>query len=116
MPKKHTKTIDKTYKEISERPETPFSDDLLGLGDVADSVATIISNTNGPFVFNINSPYGTGKTFFTTRLRVLLERNYGVETLFYNAWEFDFYKNPFVSIISEFNNYFEQPKHSSINI
>lgn len=107
MPSKYCKKTDPTYEKIMKRPDYPFSDDLLGMGEVASGMATIISNTDGPFVFNINSPYGTGKTFFMTRLRALMEREFGHRTVYFNAWEFDFYKNPLVAIVAELQGHFE---------
>lgn len=107
---KYYKQCELSYWEIKRRSEDPFSDDLLNISDIANTIAQILSNTQGPFVFNINSPYGTGKTFFINRLRVLLERKFNANTVLYNAWESDFYQRPLISIITELNTLFNDPK------
>ena len=65
---------EKTLEEI-RRQNHPFDDDLLGRKEIAGHLTQIIKNTKSPFVFNINAPYGTGKTFFLRRLKVLLEKD-----------------------------------------
>ena len=92
-----------SYDEIDR--QNPFSDDKLGVRGFAESFANIVSNATGPFVFNINSPYGTGKSFLLKRLRVLLE-NKGHKVMFYNAWESDFYDNPLIPIIASMQEQF----------
>lgn len=78
----------------------PFDDDLLDRKAIADHLAQIIKNTKSPFVFNINAPYGTGKTFFLRRLKVLLEKDKCAAVL-YNSWETDWVNDPFVAILEE---------------
>ena len=93
------KSQEKTLKEINNQKH-PFDDDLLNRKEIADNLVQIIINTKSPFVFNINAPYGTGKTFFLTRLKVLLEKN-ECATVLYNSWETDWTNNPFIAILEE---------------
>lgn len=94
------KTKEKTIEEIKETNKNhPFEDDLLGLKSFAETISNIVVSTKDPFVFSINSPYGTGKTFFLRRLHCLLEQK-GCMCVSYNAWESDFYDNPLPAIIS----------------
>lgn len=90
---------EKTLEEIKNQAH-PFEDDLLERKEIANHLVQIIKNTKSPFVFNINSPYGTGKTFFLTRLKVLLEQEKCTSVL-YNSWESDWENNPFVAILEE---------------
>lgn len=90
---------EKTLEEISKQ-QHPFDDDLLKRKNIADTFVNIILNTQGPYVYNINSPYGTGKTFFLKRLKVLLEKQ-NIATVFYSSWENDYFDNPLISITQE---------------
>lgn len=98
------KTKEKSIEDIKKELELkkishPFDDDLLGLKPFAETISNIVVSTKDPFVFSINSPYGTGKTFFLRRLHCLLEQK-GCMCVSYNAWESDFYDNPLPAIIS----------------
>lgn len=93
------KHYEKTLEEIKKQ-QHPFEDDLLDRKEIANHFVQIIQNTKSPFVFNINSPYGTGKTFFLTRLKVLLEQE-KCSTVLYNSWETDWADDPFVAILEE---------------
>ena len=102
------KTKEKTIEDIKKELELkkishPFEDDLLGLKPFAETISNIVVSTKDPFVFSINSPYGTGKTFFLRRLHCLLEQK-GCLCVSYNAWESDFYDNPLIALISELIN------------
>lgn len=98
------KTIEEIKKElVLKKISHPFDDDLLDLKPFAETISNIVVSTKDPFVFSINSPYGTGKTFFLRRLHCLLEQK-GCLCVSYNAWESDFYDNPLVALISELIN------------
>lgn len=90
---------EKTLEEIRMQNH-PFDDDLLGRKEIAGHLTQIIKNTKSPFVFNINAPYGTGKTFFLSRLKILLEKDKCAAVL-YNSWETDWANDPFVAILEE---------------
>lgn len=93
--KHHEKTLEEINAQIH-----PFEDDLLDRKEIANHLVQIIKNTKSSFVFNINSPYGTGKTFFLTRLKVLLEQEKCTSVL-YNSWETDWTNDPFIAILEE---------------
>lgn len=95
----YQKTLDKTLEEISLQ-EHPFEDDLLKRKEIAENLVNIIKNTKGPFVFNINSPYGCGKTFLLKRLKILLQ-SHGVASVLYNSWENDWCDTPLIAITQE---------------
>ena len=108
------KTIEEIQKELKdEKISHPFEDDLLDLKTFAETISNIVVSTKDPFVFSINSPYGTGKTFFLRRLHCLLEQK-GCLCVSYNAWESDFYDNPLVALISEFLNQLEAEEFESM--
>lgn len=95
----YQKTAEKTLQEISSQ-EHPFEDDLLKRKEIAENLVNIIKNTKGPFVFNINSPYGCGKTFFLKRLKVLLQ-SHNIAGILYNSWESDWCDSPLTAIAQE---------------
>lgn len=98
------KSIEDIKKELAlKKISHPFHDDLLDLRPFAETISNIVVSTKDPFVFSINSPYGTGKTFFLRRLHCLLEQK-GCLCVSYNAWESDFYDNPLIALISELIN------------
>lgn len=99
------KNKEKTIKDIQDylakdKKNRPFDDDLLNLKSIAETLSDIISKTKDPFVYSINSPYGTGKTFFLRRLHCLLEQKQCL-VVSYNAWESDFYSDPISALINE---------------
>jgi predicted KAP-like P-loop ATPase len=96
------KEKEKTDEEIADMKH-PFEDDLLERKEIAETIANIISNTKSSYVYNINSPYGTGKTFFLKRLKCLLE-NKDCKVILYNSWENDLVEDPFIPLIQEIIN------------
>lgn len=96
-----SKLQEKKIEDIRQM-KNPFEDDLLQRKELAETLAQIIKNTKSPYVYNINSPYGTGKTFFLKRLKVLLEQQ-GCVSVLYNSWETDYMHNPLVPLIEEIN-------------
>ena len=98
------KTIEDIKKELAlKKISHPFEDDLLDLKPFAETISNIVVSTKYPFVFSINSPYGTGKTFFLRRLHCLLEQK-GCLCVSHNAWESDFYDNPLLALQSVHTN------------
>lgn len=87
-----------TNIEISE--SDPFKDDLLERKNSAEVLTQFVSSLSEPFVFAIDSPWGTGKTTFLRMWKQHL-RNRGIPCLYFNAWENDFSESPLVSLIGE---------------
>jgi hypothetical protein len=110
LEKNKEKTIE-DIKELLKKDSNyhPFSDDLLNLKDIAETISDIIKNTKDPFVYSINSPYGTGKTFFLKRLHCLLEQK-DCLVVSYNAWESDFYSDPLSALIGELSDQIDAKK------
>ena len=73
--------------------------DLLGRADVAKFLQNLLENDNDDIkVVNIDSPWGTGKTFFLERWSRHLREERGV--VYFNAWEKDYTGDPFISLVS----------------
>jgi hypothetical protein len=112
------KNKEKTIKDIQEYLATdkknhPFDDDLLNLRGIAETLSEIISKTKDPFVYSLNSPYGTGKTFFLRRFHCLLEQK-NCLVVSYNAWESDFYSDPISALMGELSDQIDYKKFKNL--
>jgi hypothetical protein len=80
--------------------QDPFTDCLLGRREYADILTRIIKAENKGFVMGLNNPWGYGKTTFIKMWEKQLQ-NDGYKTVYFNAWENDFEKNPLIALLSE---------------
>ncbi|MGL5715502.1 MAG: KAP family P-loop NTPase fold protein [Paraclostridium sp.] len=80
-----------------------FSDDLFNRKSIAENLTKIIESKNKPMVISLDSDWGTGKTTFVTMWKDLLDNdeNSNFKTLYFNAWENDYIKDPLLAIFSE---------------
>lgn len=92
-------------KGISE--DTPWEDDHLEREKSAQVLGRILKTIEQPFVVAINSPFGTGKSFFVNRL-VQQFRNEGQVALYFNAWEKDGQGQPLLSFVGELQKQFSE--------
>ena len=91
-----------SYQKIHEsepNKDNPWEDDVLGRRVIAEFLTNMLSSTNTPFVINLNSPWGTGKTFFLKRWKLSIQDTH--PSLLFNAWETDYSEVPFIAFISE---------------
>ncbi|MBG0840710.1 P-loop NTPase fold protein [Ectopseudomonas toyotomiensis] len=72
--------------------------DQLGRKEIADILTDYIDEAEHIKVVNINSPWGTGKTFFLTNWRAALMEDRAV--VYFNAWENDFTGDPMISLVA----------------
>ena len=89
--------------------ENPWSDDVLQRSDVAHSLMDLIRDQNPPFVISLHGQWGTGKSFLLTRWRQDLKNN-GFKSIYFNAWEDDFYEDPLIAIIGQLSDFFAKGK------
>ncbi len=85
-------------QNISE--QDPFDSDALGRKESAEILTALVSKIQEPFVLAIDSPWGSGKTWFVKRWKQHLTNN-GFACLYFNAWESDFSDDPLVSLIAQ---------------
>lgn len=82
-----------------------FEQDLLKRKPLAINLTKIIESTNDINVIALDSSWGTGKTTFIKMWNNMLEldEDYkgNFETLYFNAWENDYIKDPLIAIITE---------------
>jgi|GEM_PF-2708620 len=85
--------------EIHEKEA--FKNDKLELIYFAETIKHLIISCNKPEVFSINASWGMGKTFFIDNLKLLLEENTDAICIKYNAWESDYFNDPFIPLLNE---------------
>lgn len=82
-----------------------FNEDLLNRKPLAKNLTDVIEKADDINVIAIDSAWGSGKTTFIKMWQNMLntEDNYKerFETLYFNAWENDYIKDPLLALISE---------------
>lgn len=90
---------------------TSFSEDKFNRKPIAKNLTNIILAKDEPLVISLDSEWGTGKTTFIQMWKDMLnnEEEYQeqFETIYFNAWENDYIKDPLLAIFTEI--------HSEIN-
>ena len=80
--------------------DAPFENCLLDRKDFGEFIADYIISEKDGFVLNLNGSWGTGKTYFLQMLYAHLV-NLRHPTVYIDAWESDFSKDPMSVIASE---------------
>lgn len=80
--------------------DEPFKEDILYRSESAKILTELLRSIDIPFVFAVDSGWGTGKTVFLKMWKQALE-NEGFHCLYFNAWENDFADDPLISFIAE---------------
>lgn len=90
---------------ISEQNLSTFDDDIYNRKIIAENLTKIIDSQKESIVISLDSEWGTGKTTFVRMWKEMLdsneEYNTKFETLYFNAWENDYIKDPLLAIFSE---------------
>jgi hypothetical protein len=81
-------------------PLTTFGEDKLGRKPCADMITELIEGTDGSLVIGLNGAWGTGKTTFLKMWQNDLPPE-TYQTIYYNAWEDDYCKDPLIAIIGQ---------------
>lgn len=84
----------------------PWSDDHLERAEAAETLGHVLLSIEQPFVVAINSPFGTGKSFFVNRL-IQDFKNKNHVALYFNAWEKDNHGQPLLSFVGELQKQLE---------
>lgn len=94
-------TLPSKLKELEIPQADPFKNDLLEMEQYASTLKSIVEMyAEGGGVLALNGDWGVGKTTFSKMWKQYLENN-GIKTLYFNAWETDYYKDPLTAIIGE---------------
>ncbi|TGM74335.1 KAP family P-loop NTPase fold protein [Leptospira bouyouniensis] len=87
-------------KKFEINNNAPFEKDIFDRQKSIIILEELFKRITEPFVLSITSPWGTGKTSFLSMQKSHLDAN-GYNTIYFNAWENDFSKDPLISIVSE---------------
>ncbi len=96
----------KLKKHDTEIYETnPFKNDWLKRQDFANQLTNIIkNNSDQSFVIGLSAQWGEGKTTFVKMWQKQME-NAGISCIYFDAFEYDYMENVFLSIAIEIYNF-----------
>lgn len=85
------------FRKIRLHPEMPisvveedvFKNDTLGFQDGVKRLSSLIENIVPPFTIGIYGDWGSGKTSFMKLLKNHIEKENGIKTSWFNAWEYE---------------------------
>lgn len=86
----------------------PWSEDKMDRKRVANFLTKYLDGNEHVKVLNINSPWGSGKTFFLSNWQAQLSENRAC--VYFNAWESDYSGDAFISLVASIR---EQLKEAS---
>lgn len=90
------------YRLKEPNPKKPFEQCELGREKYAGILTSIIDSYADGFVLALNNRWGEGKTEFIRMWKTYLEmEERGFQTIYFNAWEHDFNKDPLTALLSE---------------
>lgn len=104
------------HTDIVIDESNPFLHCKLNRGKYAEVLTELVGTYADGFVLAINNEWGTGKTTFVKMWQQYLIRH-DFQTIYFNAWENDFDKNPLVALMSELKditNNHNQQKYQSV--
>lgn len=95
--------------------------DILNRGGFINHVVKIVKKiaaNKGNMTFAINGDWGCGKTFVLDKIQKKLEENPNNKFLVipYNCWQYDYYNEPLVAIVSSLIDFLEDTKIISENV
>ena len=81
---------------MTELPTVPWDGDLMNRRPAANFLQAFLDQNRNVKVLNIDSPWGSGKTFFISNWHRELHQTR--VSVYFNAWEADYTGDPFVSL------------------
>lgn len=83
----------------TDQGNVSWDDDRLDRIQLAQQLTSLLHSIQQPFVISLDSPYGTGKSFFLHRWkRDLVQHGYFCVT--FDAWKSDFSDDPLFAFIA----------------
>lgn len=109
MPVKLVETIERGYREKI---------DILNRDEFINHVVSIVNKIAGNktnMTFAINGEWGCGKTFVLDKIQERLENDESKKFLVipYNCWQYDYYEEPLVAIVSTLLDFLKKTKKVS---
>jgi hypothetical protein len=92
---------DSTNSLIEKIKDQPFTEDCLSRKDFVVNISNILTNSLGNTVYSLEASFGAGKTVLNHRIMAHINKDFekSHQCIYLNAWESDFYENPFIPII-----------------
>ena len=87
-------------REINVPADDPFKNDLLDRRESVEVLTHLVHSFEGPCVLAVDAAWGNGKTTFL-RIWAQYLRNERFPVVEFNAWETDFFEDPFVALSTE---------------
>lgn len=87
--------------EVSD--ETGFDPkiDIFERIEIGSRLASLLENTDEGLIIGIDGAWGEGKSTFAKMLRGYLKNERGITTIYFDAFENDYQKDPFIAIVSQ---------------
>ncbi|HAW58434.1 MAG TPA: NTPase [Bacteroidales bacterium] len=104
----------KKAKPIEINPENIFANDMLDRERIIINLTEIIKNAEEGFVLCVNAPWGNGKTTFINLWKAYLEKE-NFKTIYFNAWENDYSKEPLLSILNVLSTELKEKEEGAFN-
>ena len=92
--------------DIDISQDDPFREDLLERKSSIEVLTKLTRSIAGPCVIGIDAAWGNGKTTYLRLLHAHLENN-NIPVVGFNAWESDYYADPFAAIVTELTEKFQ---------
>lgn len=91
-----------------------WKDDILNRRAIYEYLNELLQNSTSPYVFAIDSPWGTGKSFFIERFAKSVKATNPV--VLFNAWQNDFSDDYFYSFFSEIHSQLQNADDLKVDI
>ena len=83
--------------ELERKKANLWNDTAPEIVQFAKDLQEFIKKVDTPYVLGLDGGYGTGKTHFATRFCAQMHKE--IMTLYFSAWEKDYYNNPMLSFV-----------------
>lgn len=84
-----------------------FKNDKLERKNAIEDLSSLLASTTQSFVLGLNADWGAGKTTFVKLWQAYLQKEKGMQSIYFSAWEDDFSKEPLISILGEIKKYID---------
>lgn len=96
------------HKMIDIPNDDIFKNDKLRRQAYIKDLSALIENLHEPLTLSINGSWGCGKTTFVKMWQAYLQKEKGIKSIYFSAWEDDFSKEPLIAILGEIRRYINE--------
>src|SRR5262245_57687123 len=87
--------------QISDETGFDPSMDIFKRGILGERLANLLENTEESLIIGIDGQWGEGKSTFARMLKGHLKTKKSVTTIYFDAFEHDYQKDPFLAIAAQ---------------